>query len=416
MAALRTDDGFPDIVVTAVVSTTSLATDAEETWQLLQQGRSGIRALDKWFIDEFDSPVRIGGTILENLDEQLDRVERRRTSYMQKMSTVLSRRLWDLAGNPDVDTRRLAVSVGLALGSTEEIPLQHDLWRQKGLRAVSPLTVQMYMPNGAAAAVGLDRQAKAGIISPVMADASGSGAIAQAWRHLVLGEADMVICGGVETHIEAVPMAAFSLQNLLSTNNDDPAGACRPFDKDRDGMVFGEGGALMIVETEEHAKARGAKPLARLMGAAMTSDAYDITEPDPDGERASDAMTRAIELSGLAPTDIDHINAHATGTVHGDLAEARAIRRAFGDHSPAVYAPKAALGHSLGAAGAIEAVLTVQALRDGVVPPTLNLKDLDPQIDLDVVAESPRRSDYRYAVTNSFGLGGYNVSLAFGAY
>lgn len=416
MAALRTGDGFPDIVVTAVASTTALATDAEETWQLLQQGRSGIRALDKWFVDEFDSPVRIGGAILEDLDEHLDRVERRRTSYMQKMSTVLSRRLWEIAGNPDVDTRRLAVSVGLALGSTEEIPLQHDLWRQKGLRAVSPLTIQMYMPNGAAAAVGLDRKAKAGIISPVMADASGAAAIAQGWRHLILGEADMVICGGVETHIEAVPIAAFSLQGLLSTSNDDPAGACRPFDKDRDGMVFGEGGALMIIETEEHAKARGAKPLARLMGAAMTSDAYDFTEPDPHGERASDAITRAIELAGLTVTDIDHINAHATGTVHGDLAEARAIRNALGDHSPAVYAPKAALGHSLGSAGAIEAVLTAQALRDGVVPPTLNLKDLDPQIDLDVVAESPRRGDYRYAVTNSFGLGGYNVSLVFGAY
>ncbi|VEG45489.1 3-oxoacyl-(acyl-carrier-protein) synthase [Mycolicibacterium flavescens] len=416
MAALRTGDGFPDIVVTAVASTTALATGAEETWRLLQQGRSGIRALDKWFIDEFDSPVRIGGAILENLDEHLDRVERRRTSYMQKMSTVLSRRLWEIAGNPDVDTRRLAVSVGLALGSTEEIPLQHDLWRQKGLRAVSPLTIQMYMPNGAAAAVGLDRKAKAGIISPVMADASGAAAIAQGWRHLVLGEADMVICGGVETHIEAVPVAAFSLQELLSTNNDDPAGACRPFDKDRDGMVFGEGGALMLIETEEHAKARGAQPLARLMGASMTSDAYDITEPDPDGERAGEAIARAIELAGLSPTDIDHINAHATGTVHGDLAEAKAIRRALGDHSPAVYAPKAALGHSLGSAGAIEAVLTVQALRDGLVPPTLNLKDLDPQIDLDVVAESPRRADYRYAVTNSFGLGGYNVSLVFGAY
>ncbi|MGV0604911.1 KasA/KasB family beta-ketoacyl-ACP synthase [Mycolicibacterium sp. XJ1904] len=416
MAALRTGDGFPDIVVTAVASTTALATDAEETWQLLQQGRSGIRALDKWFVDEFDSPVRIGGEILENLDEHLDRVERRRTSYMQKMSTVLSRRLWEIAGDPDVDTRRLAVSVGLALGSTEEIPLQHDLWRQKGLRAVSPLTIQMYMPNGAAAAVGLDRKAKAGIISPVMADASGAAAIAQGWRHLVLGEADMVICGGVETHIEAVPIAAFSLQELLSTNNDDPAGACRPFDKDRDGMVFGEGGALMLIETEEHATARGAQPLARLMGASMTSDAYDITEPDPDGERASDAIARAIELAGLSPTDIDHINAHATGTVHGDLAEAKAIRKALGDHLPAVYAPKAALGHSLGSAGAIEAVLTVQALRDGLVPPTLNLKDLDPQIDLDVVAGSPRRADYRYAVTNSFGLGGYNVSLAFGAY
>ncbi|RAV10627.1 beta-ketoacyl-ACP synthase [Mycolicibacterium sp. GF69] len=416
MAALRTGDAFPDVVVTAVVSTTALATDAEETWQLLQQGQSGIRALDKWFIDEFDSPVRIGGAILENLDDHLDRVQRRRTSYMQKMSTVLSRRLWEAAGAPDIDTRRLAVSVGLALGSTEEIPLQHDLWRQKGLRAVSPLTIQMYMPNGAAAAVGLDRQAKAGIISPVMADASGSAAIAQAWQHLVLGEADAVICGGVETHIEAVPVAAFNIQELLSTKNDDPPGACRPFDKDRDGMVFGEGGALMLVETEEHAKARGAQPLARLMSGAITSDGYDVVKPDPDGERAGDAMARAIELAGLTPADIDHINAHATGTVFGDLAEARAIRHALGEHSAPVYAPKAALGHSLGSAGAIEAVLTVQTLRDGVIPPTLNLKDLDPEIDLDVVTESSRRGEYRYAITNSFGLGGHNVSLVFGAY
>lgn len=416
MAALRTGDAFPDVVVTAVVSTTALATEAEETWQLLQQGRSGIRALDKWFIDEFDSPVRIGGAILENLDDHLDRVQRRRTSYMQKMSTVLSRRLWDAAGAPDIDTRRLAVSVGLALGSTEEIPLQHDLWRQKGLRAVSPLTIQMYMPNGAAAAVGLDRQAKAGIISPVMADASGSAAIAQAWQHLVLGEADAVICGGVETHIEAVPVAAFNIQELLSTNNDDPTGACRPFDKDRDGMVFGEGGALMLIETEEHAKARGAQPLARLMSGAITSDGYDVVKPDPDGERAGDAMARAIELAGLTPADIDHINAHATGTVFGDLAEARAIRHALGGHSAPVYAPKAALGHSLGSAGAIEAVLTVQTLRDGVIPPTLNLEDLDPEIDLDVVTGSSRRGEYRYAITNSFGLGGHNVSLVFGVY
>ncbi|MCV7278388.1 beta-ketoacyl-ACP synthase [Mycolicibacterium flavescens] len=416
MASLRTGDGFPDVVVTAVTSTTSLATDAEETWRLLQEGRSGIRPLDKWFVDEFDSPVRIGGAILEDLDEQLTRVERRRTSYMQKMSTVLSRRLWGIAGEPDIDTRRLGVSVGLALGSTEEIPLQHDLWRQKGLRAVSPLTIQMYMPNGAAAAVGLDRQAKAGVISPVMADASGAAAVAQAWRQIVLGEADIVICGGVETHIEAVPVAAFSLQELLSTNNDDPAGACRPFDKDRDGMVFGEGGALLLLETEEHAKARGARPLARLMGAAITSDGYDVVQPDPDGERAGDAIARAIELAGLTPADVDHVNAHATGTVAGDLAEARAIRRALGDHNAPVYAPKAALGHSLGSAGAIEAVLTVQTLRDGVIPPTLNLKDLDPEIDLDVVADSPRSGRYRYAVSNSFGLGGNNVALVFGGY
>ncbi|MGX9789658.1 KasA/KasB family beta-ketoacyl-ACP synthase [Mycobacterium sp. MMS18-G62] len=416
MAPLRTGDGFADVVVTAVASTTPVAPDAEDTWKLLLEGRSGIRTLDRPFVDEFQMPVRIGGQLVETFDEQLDRVERRRTSYMQKMSTVLGRRLWEIGGSPEIDTKRLLVSIGLALGSTEEIPAQHDVWREKGLRAVSPLTVQMYMPNGPAAAVGLDRQAKAGIISPLMADASGAAAIAEAWRHIVLGEADVAICGGVETRIEAVPVAAFSQLGILSTNNDDPPGACRPFDKDRDGMVFGEGGAMMLIETEQHAKARGAPILARLMGAAITSDGLDIVKPDPAGERAGDAIARAIHLAGLTPDDIDHINAHATGTVDGDLAEARAIRNALGDHAPAVYAPKAALGHSLGAAGAVEAVLTVQALRDGVVPPTLNLKNLDPQIDLDVVSDQPRRADYRYAVSDSFGLGGYNVALVFGAY
>jgi beta-ketoacyl ACP synthase len=231
----------------------------------------------------------------------------------------------------------------------------------------------------------------------------------------VLGEADIAICGGVETHIEAVPVASFWQLGMLSTNNDDPPGACRPFDKDRDGMVFGEGGALLLIETEEHAKARGASILARVMGAAMTSDGYDAVEPDPSGQTAGDAIKRAIELAGLSPTDIHHVNAHAAGTTHGDLAEARAIGRALGDHNPAVYAPKAALGHALGASGAVEAVLTVQALRDGVVPPTLNLKDLDPEIDLDVVAGSPRRAEYRYALSNSFGLGGNNVAVVFGA-
>ena len=180
-------------------------------------------------------------------------------------------------------------------------------------------------------------------------------------------------------------------------------------------MVFGEAGALMLIETEEHAKARGARILARVMGAAITSDGYDVIEPDPSGERAGDAIGRAIELAGLTPTDIDHVNAHATGTRLGDLAEAHAIRHALGGHNPAVYAPKAALGHSLGAAGAVEAVLTVQALRDGVIPPTRNLKTLDPEIDLDVVADRPRHGDYRYAVSDSFGFGGHNVALVFGA-
>jgi 3-oxoacyl-[acyl-carrier-protein] synthase II/beta-ketoacyl ACP synthase len=195
------------------------------------------------------------------------------------MSLVLGRRLWESAGTPDVDTRRLMISIGLALGSTEEIPVQYDAWREKGLRAVSPLAVQMYMPNAPAAAVGLDRQAKAGIMSPIMADASGAAAVAEAWRQIVLGEADIAICGGVETHIEAVPVASFWQLGMLSTNNDDPPGACRPFDRDRDGMVLGEGGALLLIETEDHAKARGASILARVMGAAMASDTYDRYRP-----------------------------------------------------------------------------------------------------------------------------------------
>ena len=231
------------------------------------------------------------------------------------------------------------------------------------------------------------------------------------------GEADIAVCGGVETKIEAVPIAGFAqMRIVLSTTNDDPPGACRPFDKDRNGFVFGEGGALMVIETEEHAKARGATILARIMGAAITSDGYHIVAPDPNGERAGHAMTRAIQLAGLTPTDIDHINAHATGTQVGDVAEGKAINNAMGGHRPAVYAPKSALGHSVGAVGAVESILTTLALRDGVIPPTLNLRNLDPEIDLDVVAGEPRSGDYRFAINNSFGFGGHNVALAFGKY
>ena len=287
----------------------------------------------------------------------------------------------------------------------------------RGYRAVSPLTVQKYMPNGAAAAVGLERHAKAGVMTSISACASGSEGIARAWQQIALGEADMAICGGVETKIEAVPIAGFAnMRIVLSTNNDDPAGACRPFDKDRDGFVFGEGGALMVIETEEHAKARGANILARIMGASITSDGFHMVAPDPNGERAGHAITRAVQLAGLTPSDIDHVNAHATGTQVGDVAEGKAINNALGSHKPAVYAPKSALGHSVGAVGAVESILTVLALRDQVVPPTLNLVNLDPEIDLDVVAGKPRPGNYQYAINNSFGFGGHNVAIAFGRY
>jgi beta-ketoacyl ACP synthase len=417
MGGLATGNGFPNVVVTGIAMTTALATDAESTWQKLLDGQSGIRKLEDPFVEQYDLPVRIGGHLLEDFDSELTRIELRRLSYLQKMSTVLGRRAWEHAGSPEVDSRRLMVSIGTGLGSTEELVFAYDDMRAKGMRAVSPLAVQKYMPNSPAAAVGLERRAKAGVITPVSACASGSEGIAHAWQQIVLGEADIAVCGGVESRIEAVPIAGFAqMRIVLSTNNDHPAGACRPFDRDRNGFVFGEAGALLVIETEEHAKARGANILARVMGASVTSDGYHMVAPDPNGEQAGHAMTRAIQLAGLAPTDIDHVNAHATGTSVGDVAEGHAINNAMGGHRPAVYAPKSALGHSVGAVGAVESILTILALKNGIIPPTLNLKNLDPEIDLDVVHGGPRPGNYQYAVNNSFGFGGHNVALAFGKY
>jgi beta-ketoacyl ACP synthase len=416
---LATGNGFPNVVVTGVAMTTALATDAETTWKLLLDGQSGIRTLEDPFVEQYDLPVRIGGHLLEEFDGQLTRVEGRRLSYLQKMSVVLSRRVWENAGSPEVDPGRLMVAIGTGMGSSEELIFAYDAMRERGLKAVSPLVIQMYMPNGAAAAVGLERHAKAGVMTPVSACASGSEGVARAWQQIVLGEADIAICGGVETRIEAVPIAGFAqMRIVLSTNNDDPAGACRPFDKDRNGFVFGEAGALLVIETEEHAKARGANILARLMGASITSDGFHIVAPDPNGERAGYAMTRAVQLAGLTPGDIDHVNAHATGTSVGDVAEGKAINNALGPHggNAAVYAPKSALGHSVGAVGAVESILTVLALRDQLVPATLNLKNLDPEVDLDVVAGNPRPGNYQYAINNSFGFGGHNVAITFGRY
>jgi beta-ketoacyl ACP synthase len=408
---------LPDVVITGVALTSALSTDAEETWTGLVDGRSGIRKLSDPFVEELDLPVRIGGQIHEDFDSELSRVELRRLSYLQKMALVLSRRVWLHAGSPEMDSTRLAVSVGTGFGNGEEVILAYVAMRERGLRAVSPLAVQMFMPNGPAAAIGLDLAARGGVSAPMLGDASGAAAIAQSWQQIVFGDADVVICGGVEFPIQGVPVAAYSqIDGIMSTDNDDPEGACRPFDRNRTGMVFGEGGALLVMETEAHAKARGARILARVLGGSITSDGYDIMASDPDAEQETHAVTRAMELAGLAPGDVDHVNAHAAGTRDGDLVEAAALQKAFGSHRPAVYAPKAALGNTFGSAGAVEAVLTVLALRDGVVPPTLNLTELDERIDLDVVTGEARKGDYRYALSDTFAFGGHNVVLAFGKY
>ncbi|KMO69607.1 KasA/KasB family beta-ketoacyl-ACP synthase [Mycolicibacterium obuense] len=404
----------PAVVVTALAATTALAADVEESWAALLNGKSGISLIEDRMLDQFPVPVTIGGLVREDFDSQLSRVEVRRLSYMQKMALVLNRRLWTAAGAPEVDTRRLLVSVSHAYGSTQDLWTAWEEFKARGMRAVSPLAVQMHMPNAPAAAVGLDRQAKAGVIAPTSGDASGSAAIAEAWRLITLGEADVAICGGVESRIEPVPIAAFDNMGLLSHRNDDPVGACRPFDRNRDGMVFGEGGALLLLETEEHAMARGATILGRLLGVGTTSDTADLIEPNSDGQMAAAALSRALELAAVEPRDVDAVIAHAAGTRAGDLAEARALHAVLGTHRPAVTAPKAALGHAMGASGAVAAALTVQSLRDGVLAPTLNYDTPDPDIDLDVVADERRPGDYRYAVSNTLGFGGHNVSLVFG--
>ncbi|MCP9276594.1 3-oxoacyl-ACP synthase KasA [Mycolicibacterium arenosum] len=407
--------GFPSVVVTAIEATTSIAPDIESTWKGLLAGESGIRVLDDPFVDKWDLQVKIGGHLKEALDPQMSRLELRRMSYVQRMSKYVGNRLWESAGKPEVDPDRFSVVIGTGLGGGEKIVETYDAMNEGGPRKVSPLAVQMIMPNGAAAVVGLELGARAGVITPVSACSSGSEAIAHAWRQIVMGDADFAVCGGVEGMIEALPIAAFSMMRAMSTRNDDPAGASRPFDKNRDGFVFGEAGAMMIIETEEHALARGAKPLARLMGAGISSDAFHMVAPAADGLRAGHAMKRAMETAGLDPKDVNHVNAHATSTSIGDVAEANAIRVAGVEHA-AVYAPKSALGHSIGAVGALESILTVMSLRDGVIPPTLNYETPDPEIDLDVVAGEPRYGDYQYAINNSFGFGGHNVALAFGRY
>lgn len=398
------------VVLTAYAATTSLADDMDETWSELLRGNTGIGTLDDDFVFEHDLPVRIGGTLQMRPAAQLTRVEQRRHSYVEQLALVLSRRLWLEAGAPEVDPERLAVAIGTGLGGGDALIEAVDAMRAGGYRKVSPMSVPMIMPNGPAAAVSLEIGARAGAFAPVSACLSGTEAVAQAWRLIATGEADMVVAGGVEGHIHAVPIASFTMMRAMSTRNDDPERASRPFDRDRDGFVFGEAGALMVLESERHARARGARVHARILGAGITSDAYHIVASDPAGIGAARAMRKAITNAGLDSTDIQHVNAHATSTSIGDASEATAIAAVTPEAS--VYAPKSALGHSIGAVGALETLLTALTLRDQHIPPTLNLDT--PDVDLDLVHGTSRSERIDHALTNSFGFGGHNVTVALG--
>ncbi|NKY56469.1 KasA/KasB family beta-ketoacyl-ACP synthase [Nocardia flavorosea] len=398
------------VVVTAYAGATSLADDMDDTWAALLRGETGITTLDDDFVTEYDLPVRIGGKLISHPGAELTRVEQRRHSYVEQLALVLGRRVWAVAGRPEVEGERLAVCIGTGLGGGDALIDAVDAMRAGGYRKVSPMSVPMVMPNGPAATVSLEIGAKAGVFAPVSACSSGTEAIAHAWRLIVTGEADVVVAGGVEGHIHAVPIASFAMMRAMSTRNHEPGRASRPFDRDRDGFVFGEAGALVVLESERHARARGARVHARILGAGITSDAYHIVASDPAGTGAARAMRKAIATAGLRPPDIRHVNAHATSTSIGDASEAAAIGAVTPEAS--VYAPKSALGHSIGAVGALETILTALTLREQIVPPTLNLDNSD--ADLDIVHGSPRPQACEYALTNSFGFGGHNVTLALG--
>ena len=397
------------VAVTGLGALTPLGPDVAALTEGLLTGRSGVRLLTG---EQWDAlPARLAATV--DLEGRLERIEARTLDRVQQMALVAAREAWDDAGAPGVEPERLAVVIGSGIGGAMTLLAQADVLREKGPRAVSPHLVPMLMPNGPAATVGLALGARAGVHTPVSACASGAEAIAYALELLRSGRADVVVAGGSEACVHPLPMAGFAQMRALSTRHDEPEAASRPYDKGRDGFVLGEGAGVVVLETEEHARARGARIHAYVGGAGLASDAYHVTAPDPEGTGAARSITLALQDAGITATDIGHVNAHATSTPLGDVAEARALGLALGTHRPAVTATKSCTGHLLGAAGAVEAVATVVALRDGLVPPIRNLDDMDDAADVDAVRMVPRVLTHTAALSTSFGFGGHDVSLVF---
>ncbi|MCU1406165.1 MAG: beta-ketoacyl-[acyl-carrier-protein] synthase family protein [Glaciihabitans sp.] len=407
------------IVVTGIGATSPLGGTAPETWRALLAGESGITALEQDWVEKYDLPVRFAGQAKVQGHEALERVEWKRLDPSSQFAVVSAREAWADAGSPDVDPIRVGVDYSTGIGGLWTLLDAWDTLKEKGPRRVMPMTIPMLMPNAAAAAISMSIPSRAFARTDVSACASSTEALVNAYEHLQQGLADVVIAGGTEAVIHPMPIASFAAMQALSKRNDDPARASRPYDVDRDGFVLGEGSATIVLETEEHALARGAKIYAELAGGSVTSDSYHITAPDPEGSAAARAMLAALEQAGAVPSDVAHINAHATSTPVGDIAEYKALLRVFGDHLPniAVSATKAATGHLLGGTGALEAIFTILALHERTAPPTINLDNQDPAIPLDVVT-SPRAlgAGPLLALSNSFGFGGHNAVAAFRSY
>jgi 3-oxoacyl-[acyl-carrier-protein] synthase II len=404
-----------EVVVTGLGMTTPVGGDVATSWATVLAGTPGIRLIDaEWTADQ---PSKIAGIMAVDPADVLDRVESRKMDRSQQAALVAAREAWADAGIADIDPDRLGAVIATGMGGLTSLMNSYDTLLERGASRISPHMVTMIMPNGPAAIVGLEVGARAGVHTPVSACASGAEAISYAARMIQTGRADVVIAGGTEAVIHPITMAGFAAMRALSTRNDDPAAASRPYDLARDGFVMGEGAGIVVLESAEFAAARGAKVYGVYGGSGLTSDGHHIAQPDPEGRGASRAMQAALDDAGLTAADVVHVNAHATSTPQGDIAESVAIRAALGadvDHA-VVTGTKSMTGHLLGGAGAVESIFTILALRDRLVPPTANLVDLDPAIELDVAAGAPRElpdGDIA-AVNNSFGFGGHDVALVF---
>ncbi len=403
------------VVVTGMGMTTPIGGDVDSTWQAALAGTPGISRIEADWVEV--QPAKIGGLMAVDPAEVLDRVEARKLDRSQQAALVAAREAWAQAGSPDVDPLRLGAVISTGMGGLTSLMNAYDTLLERGPSRISPHMVTQIMPNGPAAVVGLEIGAKAGVHGQVSACASGAEAVSYAARMIQTGRADVVVAGGTEAVIHPITMAGFAAMRALSTRNDDPAAASRPYDIDRDGFVMGEGAGVMVLESAEFAAARGATVLGVYGGAGLTSDGHHIAQPDPEGLGAARAIGFAIEDAGLSLTDVIHINAHATSTPQGDIAESVAIRAALGAHTDnvVVTGTKSMTGHLLGGAGAIESIFTILALRDRLVPPTANLENMDPEISLDVAAGAPRElpAGDIAALNNSFGFGGHDVALVF---
>lgn len=395
--------------------TTPVGGDVASSWSAILAGQSGVRPIDAEWIAE--QPSRIAGQLAVEPSEVLTKVETRRLDRSQQAAVIAAREAWQDAGALTVEPERLGTVIGTGIGGVTSLLEAYDTLNERGWSRVSPHMVTMIMPNGPAAVVGLEIGARAGVHSPVSACASGAEAIANAARMIRDGRADVVLTGGTEAVICGITMAGFSAMRALSTRNDDPTAASRPYDTDRDGFVMGEGAGIVVLESHDHAKARGASIYGVYGGAGMTSDGHHIAQPDPEGGGAARAMTAALADAGVSAADVHHVNAHATSTPQGDIAEAVAIRRALGSDADQalVTGTKSMTGHLLGGAGAIESIFTILALRDRTAPPTINLENMDPEIHIPVAANSLHElpSGDIAALNNSFGFGGHDVALVF---